>query len=228
MTRMTMLARGYVYWTNIHRDIEETVRHCRNCQEAAKMPKKTVLISWTSEKKPLDRIHIDYAGPLNECGENWDNGVADDADHSCMRPGEYKRLLATGWGKSGENYAKPATKMIELQYDKALEDKTVTKIKNCASSSSSAIGENFWSKEVTATNNIGEDGIEKIAYDGATKVGCAIDFGAACPKLGKLYIMSPAIDDVIYEAGNEACAKCASTGTTPVCSPIGGLCVAAS
>ncbi|ETN73010.1 hypothetical protein NECAME_18556 [Necator americanus] len=55
----------------------------------------------------------------------------------------------------------------------------------------------------------------------------------ACPKLGKLYIMcmydkSPAIDDVIYEAGNEACAKCASTGTTPVCSPIGGLCVAAS
>ncbi|KAK6758133.1 hypothetical protein RB195_015759 [Necator americanus] len=212
----------------------------------------------------------------------------------------YRRLLATGWGKSGENYAKPATKMIELQYDKALEDKTVTKIKNCASSSSSAIGENFWSKEVTATNNIGEDGIEKvrfrilspfdsictssgvileemlgdllvlkkaiyshsrwlvggsllkttgfgddrknkksvisaanIAYDGATKVGCAIDFGAACPKLGKLYIMciydeSPAIDDVIYEAGNEACAKCASTGTTPVCSPIGGLCVAAS
>ncbi|ETN85643.1 hypothetical protein NECAME_16709 [Necator americanus] len=62
---MTMLARGYVYWTNIHRDIEETVRHCRNCQEAAKMPKKTVLIFWTSEKKPLDRIHIDYAGPLN-------------------------------------------------------------------------------------------------------------------------------------------------------------------
>ncbi|ETN73120.1 hypothetical protein NECAME_18512 [Necator americanus] len=152
--------------------------------------------------------------------------------------------------------------MIELQYDKALEDKAVTKIKNCASSLSSAIGEIFWSKEVTATNNIGEDGIEKavaswwksfesnafgddrknkksvisaanIAYDGATKVGCAIDFGAACLKLGKLYIMciddeSPAVDDVIYEAGNEACAKCVSTATTPVCSPIGGLCVAAS
>ncbi|KAK6758126.1 hypothetical protein RB195_015754 [Necator americanus] len=174
----------------------------------------------------------------------------------------YRRLLATGWAKSGENYAKPATKMIELQYDKDLEDKAIKKIKNCASSLSSTVGENFWSKEVTATNNIGEDGIEKavaswwksfenkgfgddlknkksvisaanIAFDGATKVGCAIDVGAACLKLGKLYIMcmydkSPAVDDVIYEAGNKACSKCASTGTTPVCSPLGGLCVAAS
>ncbi|KAK6735148.1 hypothetical protein RB195_018374 [Necator americanus] len=65
MARMKMLARGYVYWTNINRDIEEAVRHCRNCQKAAKMPKKTVLNSWTTEKKPWDRIHIDYAGPLN-------------------------------------------------------------------------------------------------------------------------------------------------------------------
>ncbi|ETN84087.1 hypothetical protein NECAME_17257, partial [Necator americanus] len=41
MARMKMLARGYVYWTDINRDIEEAARHCRNCQEAAKMPKKT-------------------------------------------------------------------------------------------------------------------------------------------------------------------------------------------
>ncbi|KAK6762270.1 hypothetical protein RB195_023110 [Necator americanus] len=65
MARMMMLAPGYVYWTNINKGIEEAVRHCRNCQEAAKMPKKTVLNSWTTEKKPWDRIHIDYAGPLN-------------------------------------------------------------------------------------------------------------------------------------------------------------------
>ncbi|KAK6745962.1 hypothetical protein RB195_012209 [Necator americanus] len=62
---MKMLARGYVYWTIINRDIEEAVRHCRNCHEAAKMPKKTVFNSWTTEKKPWDRIHIDYVGPLN-------------------------------------------------------------------------------------------------------------------------------------------------------------------
>ena len=62
---MKMLARGYVYWTNINRDIEETVGRCCNCQEAAKMPIKTELNSWAKETKPWERIHIDYAGPLN-------------------------------------------------------------------------------------------------------------------------------------------------------------------
>ncbi|KAK6762496.1 hypothetical protein RB195_023283 [Necator americanus] len=51
MTRMKVLARGYVYWTKINKDIEEAVRHSRNCQEAAKMPKKTSLNSWITEKK---------------------------------------------------------------------------------------------------------------------------------------------------------------------------------
>ncbi|PIO61946.1 reverse transcriptase [Teladorsagia circumcincta] len=40
MTRMKMLARGYVHWMNINRDIEENVRHCSYCQETAKMPGK--------------------------------------------------------------------------------------------------------------------------------------------------------------------------------------------
>ncbi|KHJ98584.1 integrase core domain protein [Oesophagostomum dentatum] len=62
---MKMLARGYAYWMNINRDIEETVRHCRSCQEATKMPVKTVLNSWAVETKPWERIHIDYARPLN-------------------------------------------------------------------------------------------------------------------------------------------------------------------
>ncbi|ETN72206.1 hypothetical protein NECAME_18970 [Necator americanus] len=72
-----------------------------------------------------------------------------------------------------------------------------------------------------------------IAYDEATKVGCAIDAGAACLKLGKLYILckydkSPAIGEEIYEAGNKACSKCGTTGTNPSCSPLGGLCVKSS
>ncbi|KAK6758150.1 hypothetical protein RB195_015771 [Necator americanus] len=171
----------------------------------------------------------------------------------------YRRLLATGWAKSGESYAKPATKMIELQYDKALEAEAVKKIKDCKADLNNAVGENFWSTDVSATNNIGEVAIKKavakwwkpsgnkafgenrkntkglmsaanIAYDEATKVGCAIDAGAACLKLGKLYILckydkSPDIGEEIYEAGNKACSKCVTTGTHPSCSPLGGLCV---
>ncbi|KIH43209.1 integrase core domain protein, partial [Ancylostoma duodenale] len=64
-TRMKMLARSYVYWTNITKDIEEYVRACRNCQDVAKAPLKTELFSWPTEKQPWSRVHIDYAGPLN-------------------------------------------------------------------------------------------------------------------------------------------------------------------
>ncbi|EYC22302.1 hypothetical protein Y032_0017g3273 [Ancylostoma ceylanicum] len=64
-TRMKMLARSYVYWTNITKDIEVYVRGCRNCQEVAKAPLKTELFSWPNEKQPWSRVHIDYAGPLN-------------------------------------------------------------------------------------------------------------------------------------------------------------------
>ena len=49
----------------INRDIEDSVRRCRECQKAAKMPVKTVLHSWKMEGKPWNRLHIDYAGPLN-------------------------------------------------------------------------------------------------------------------------------------------------------------------
>ncbi|KHJ86448.1 hypothetical protein OESDEN_13806 [Oesophagostomum dentatum] len=46
MTRMKVLDRRYVNWTNINQDIEETVRNCCNFQEAAKMLFKVVLNSW--------------------------------------------------------------------------------------------------------------------------------------------------------------------------------------
>ncbi|KHJ98164.1 integrase core domain protein [Oesophagostomum dentatum] len=62
---MKMLARSYVYWTNVTKDIEDYVKGCRNCQDAAKAPVMTELFSWPTEKQPWSRIHIDYAGRLN-------------------------------------------------------------------------------------------------------------------------------------------------------------------
>uniref|UniRef100_A0A0N4W5J5 RNA-directed DNA polymerase n=1 Tax=Haemonchus placei TaxID=6290 RepID=A0A0N4W5J5_HAEPC len=65
MTRIKMLARNYVYWTNINDDIETFVRTCRCCQETAKNPIKTTLHSWPIEDKPWNRILADFAGPMN-------------------------------------------------------------------------------------------------------------------------------------------------------------------
>lgn len=64
-TRMKMLARSYVYWTRITKDIEDYVHRCQSCQEAAKEPIKTTLFTWPVETKPWSRVHIDFAGPFH-------------------------------------------------------------------------------------------------------------------------------------------------------------------
>ena len=63
-TRMKMLARRYVYWQGIDRDIEDRVRLCSSCQMAAKMPVKNELSPWPTPDCAWERIHIDYAGPM--------------------------------------------------------------------------------------------------------------------------------------------------------------------
>lgn len=62
--RMKNLARSYVYWPNIDKDIENTVKICSKCALAGKSPIKTLLHSWPLPNGPWERIHIDYAGPF--------------------------------------------------------------------------------------------------------------------------------------------------------------------
>lgn len=64
-TRMKLLARTCVYWTGIDRDIERMVQRCRNCQLAAKLPAKNTLTAWPETSRPMERVHCDFAGPLN-------------------------------------------------------------------------------------------------------------------------------------------------------------------
>lgn len=65
MDRMKSLARSFVYWPNIDDDVEDCVRHCSSCAEATKAPRKTLLESWPLPTKPWERVHIDYAGPID-------------------------------------------------------------------------------------------------------------------------------------------------------------------
>ena len=61
---MKTLARSYVYWPGIDKDIEETVRRCAKCASVLKFPTKTTLASWPTPTEPWERIHVDYAGPF--------------------------------------------------------------------------------------------------------------------------------------------------------------------
>lgn len=46
MVRMKSLARGYVYWPNIDKDITDFVQNCSRCANAARAPVKVELSSW--------------------------------------------------------------------------------------------------------------------------------------------------------------------------------------
>lgn len=65
MQRMKSMARGYVYWPRMDKAIEDFVRTCGKCAAAAKSPIKSTLYSWPLPSKPWERIHMDYAGPIN-------------------------------------------------------------------------------------------------------------------------------------------------------------------
>ncbi|EYC24344.1 hypothetical protein Y032_0014g2450 [Ancylostoma ceylanicum] len=64
IVRMKKLARSYVYWPNIDSDCEDMVRRCTSCQEAAKNPMKVALKTWPSPTRVWQRVHVDFAGPL--------------------------------------------------------------------------------------------------------------------------------------------------------------------
>ena len=62
-SRMKALARSYVWWPNIDRQIEESAAGCLECQEQQNAPSKDVR-PWTYPAGPWQRIHADFAGPI--------------------------------------------------------------------------------------------------------------------------------------------------------------------
>ena len=61
---MKSLARSYVWWPNMDKDLESRVRTCENCQMNSKNPPEAPLHPWEWPSRPWERIHIDYAGPF--------------------------------------------------------------------------------------------------------------------------------------------------------------------
>lgn len=62
--RMKAIARRHVYWPSIDKNIEDYVRACGKCQLNAKTPVKAKLSSWPIAERAMQRIHIDFAGPI--------------------------------------------------------------------------------------------------------------------------------------------------------------------
>ncbi|CAH8515513.1 unnamed protein product [Schistosoma bovis] len=69
ISKMKSLARSYAYWPSMDHEIEQKCRSCWSCQEAAKNPTRAEPQPWPKPDGPLQRIHADFAGPIQ--GRNY-------------------------------------------------------------------------------------------------------------------------------------------------------------
>ena len=64
INRMKSLARSYVWWPGLDKDLEKTVFNCQSCQENRKLPAEAPWHPWEYPSRPWSRLHLDFAGPF--------------------------------------------------------------------------------------------------------------------------------------------------------------------
>ena len=64
VSKMKHLARSYIWWPGIDRDIENTVANCTTCQLHQPTPAQAPIHPWEYPNRPWARVHVDHAGPF--------------------------------------------------------------------------------------------------------------------------------------------------------------------
>ncbi|XP_054267159.1 uncharacterized protein K02A2.6-like [Macrosteles quadrilineatus] len=70
---MRSVARHYVWWPNMDKDIEVYIKRCTSCQENRDNVEEVPLHPWNVPDRVCERVHIDLAGPVN--GSMWLVGI---------------------------------------------------------------------------------------------------------------------------------------------------------
>ena len=63
---MKARARMVVWWTGLDKSIEKMVSNCLSCQSSRPLPPAAPLHPWSIPQVPWSRLHMDYAGPLQD------------------------------------------------------------------------------------------------------------------------------------------------------------------
>ncbi|XP_011858075.1 PREDICTED: uncharacterized protein K02A2.6-like [Vollenhovia emeryi] len=64
IVKMKGLARQYIWWPNMDKEIEDIAKSCTSCCASRPDPPSAPLHPWQFPEKPWQRLHIDLAGPL--------------------------------------------------------------------------------------------------------------------------------------------------------------------
>ena len=64
--RIKALARSYVWWPGLDREVEQLVKSCLPCQSVRNAPSVAPLHPWVWPAKPWQHIHVDFAGPVEK------------------------------------------------------------------------------------------------------------------------------------------------------------------
>ena len=64
---MKVLARSYIWWPGIDKEIEETTKTCSGCQLMLAEPSTAPVHPWQWPSSPWQRIHNDFARPFLGC-----------------------------------------------------------------------------------------------------------------------------------------------------------------
>lgn len=66
IVRMKEIARSYFWWPSMDQQIEELARSCSSCHKVRNNPPLAPLHPWEFPQGPWHRVHIDFAGPLED------------------------------------------------------------------------------------------------------------------------------------------------------------------
>ncbi|XP_054706738.1 uncharacterized protein K02A2.6-like [Uloborus diversus] len=66
VVKIKTIARSYVFWQGIDKDIERIAKNCVDCAVNETDPPKIKVHHWEYPSAPMDRIHVDFAGTIFE------------------------------------------------------------------------------------------------------------------------------------------------------------------